>query len=427
MKKKIIIVLVLVMILSIIGVFVCLKLFKKEDVKLTYLDNVMAASTQTKYLSSTLPDVLNYLKNHEITEKTDFSKMNITKSTYKDCTGTVSAENGAYLVSAECPNGKKDGYNINYTVSSGKHLKSLIGITNENNEHVYYGVSDDSKVLIVGNLDNNMNIKWETRISNTEDGNVIIDVNHVSDGYLVFVLNALSDDDYNLEVIKLDKNGKIIKRQSIKESSTIYNTSNDITVVSQMNKSIILLDKDGNVLLELPNISVQAATIQDDIIYYIDSNKEMHLIDTKGKEIKKIQLESSDEKISKLEIVNNKIFAVEEGNIIIYDMNGHILKTNNYSNLSVDKSIYNGEHNQTMIMDITRNNNDIYVNAMLENYQLVDHYDENLTLVNRNIYEMTFSEANDTPIYDTIILGEKPFNINYSNKNGMFFCTNYID
>ena len=424
MRKKVIAI-VLVLLIIAVGVIAGLKHFNKKNVEIKYLNEVTAASTITNYLSTAFPDILMYLKHNGIKTRTTLQNIEIAPPRYKNCTGTVTPTDGTYLLEAECKGVGQDGYNVSYSIAKGEKLELLTGILKANNSNIYYGSSKDDKKLIIGNIDDNLKINWETEIPVLMADSMIQKVNVVSDGYLIFILNYDGNSVSGYDVIKLNQSGKIINTKKLTNNYSIYNTDNDTTLISK-DKKAILLDKNANVIKEIEDLEINCATIKDDKIYYLDNKNELHILNKDGKEVKNIDLKYTDESITNIEVVNKKLFIAGTNNIIIYDLNGKILNTFNYSTLSIDKSIYNGEHMDVMIFDILRMNDDIYVNALVEGYNLIDHYDANLELVKRSVHQSPAIDIGSTIMNNTIVPAEKTSLINYSEKYGMFVKTNYI-
>lgn len=427
MKKKIIIVIVLIL-LIVIGIIAYFTLFKKEKgPEFTYVKDVMAASSETKYLSASVKDVLAYLNNHNITGKTDFNKMNIKLKEYQKCSGTVTHKNGTFLVEANCGNDEKDGYATNFSISSKSNLKSLSGVFPVSNGDIYYGKSKADKRVNVGFLDYEMNIVWEAQIPIKTNDVIVTKVNVLSDGYLVVIANLKNDEIDYYDLVKIDKNGKVIKQEKTLKEYNVYNTSNDVTLLKTSENSVILLDKDIKRIAKIDIVKPTVMTIEKNSIYFIDESKNFHIIDKNGKEKKSFELDTKDEGYMQIEVVNNKIFVVGNKNITTYDKNGNLLDTFNYSDLRVDKSIYNLEHNDNVILSAIKLNDLIYVNVNLEIYSLLDYYDSNLKNVHRNIYEVPFAEIGSISFNPSIIGGDVPYNLSYSEEYSRFVKINYID
>ena len=427
MKKKIIIVIVLVL-LIVMGIFAYFTLFKKEKgPELTYVKDVMAASSETNYLSASIKDVLAYLNTHNITEKTDFNQMNIKLKEYQKCSGTVTPKNGTFLIEANCGNDEKDGYNTNFSISNKSNLKALSGIIPVSDGDIYYGQSKIDKRVNVGFLDNNMNIKWEAEIPIKTNEVIVTKVNILSDGYLVVIANLKNDDIDYYDLVKIDKTGKVVKQEKTLKEYNVYNTSDDVTLLKTSENSVILLDKDIKRIDEIDLVKPSVMTIEKNNIYYIDNDKNFHIINKKGKESRSFKLDTSDNGYMQIEVINNKIFVVGDKNITTYDKNGNLLKTVNYSDLRVDKSIYNEKHNDNSILTAIKLDDFIYINVNLEIYSLLDYYDSNLEKVHRNIYEVPFAEIGSTYFNPSIVGGDIPYNLSYSEEYSRFVKTNYID
>lgn len=428
-RKKVTIIIIVLLLIVGVGIFVYFSFSKKEkEPELTYLKDVMAASSETKYLSATIEKVLDYLNNHEITQKTEFNKLNVTLPEYEKCSGTVTPKNGTYLVEANCGNSDKDGYTINFTLSSKKsNLKSFGGFISVENGNIYYGPSKEDKRINVGFLDNDMNIGWETAIPIKTNDAIVSKVNVLSDGYLVVIANLKNNDISYYDLVKIDKTGKVVKQEKTLSDYIVYNTSDDITLVKTPEKSVILLDKDIKRIDEIDLINPNIMTIKKDNIYYIDGDKNLHIIDKKGKEKISFVLDTTDEGYMQLEIINNKIFVLGDKNVVTYDKNGNLLNIFNYDNLRVDKSIYKGEHIDSSIHDIRKVDDYIYINAFIEAYNLLDYYDSNLEQVHRNIYEIPYAEIGSTTFSQNIVGGDVPYSLNYSEEYGRFVKLNYID
>lgn len=429
MKKKVIIVIIILILLVAVGIFAYFSLSKKEkEPELIYIKDVMAASSETKYLSATIEKVLDYLNNHEITQKTEFNKLNITLPEYEKCGGTITPKNGTYLVESNCGNSDKDGYTVNFALSSKKsNLKSLGGFISLENGNIYYGPSKEDKRINIGFLDNDMNIGWENAIPIKTNDVIISKVNVLSDGYLVVIANLKNDDIDNYDLVKIDKTGKIIKQETKDKTYRVYNTSKDTTLVKDSEDKIILLDKDLKTTKELSLVKPLVISVENNNIYYIDEDKNLHITNKEGKEKISFALDTTDEGYMQLEIINNKIFVLGDKSITIYDKNGNLLNTFTYDNLRVDKNIYNEEHNDNAIYDVRKVDDYIYVNVFLEVYNLLDYYDSNLEQVHRNIYEMPYAEIGSTTFSQNIVGGDIPYSLNYSEEYGRFVKMNYID
>lgn len=427
MKKKIIIILIALIILIIGGIFVYLKFFKKGSETLTYLNEVKKLSTQTEYLKETIPSVLTYLKTNNVTVETDYSKININNSNYKDCTGKITPANNVYTLTAECKNNEAGNYNINYVLTKSENLQQLNYVSLVNGGYIYGGSSDKKQNKIIGFLNEDGTIRWESKIDVETDTDIIQNVNPVSDGYLVFVQSIAADQKSKVVLIKLDLNGKVIstKKTDIQYYVLTPKTGNDITVVGDTNK-LWIIDKDGNTVKELKNAIAKVTTISEDTIYYIDKNNNLVTLDKNGNEKDKIKLSGLNKYIFGIEIIANKVFVIDSDKAITYNTDGTRIKEFDYKSLAISKKIYSGKHQQNYIINIAKFNNNVYVNTLIDSYIMVDHYDQNLELVNRNIYEGKIADIGSVMYNNVIMMGESISQINYSEENKMFVKTVYL-
>ena len=427
MKSKFILILSIIVLLICVGFVFFLKKDSRQE--LTYINEIIGASSETKYLSETITNVLSYLNDHNIEEKTDFNKMNINSKKFSKCMGIITPQKSSYLVEANCGNDKNDGYNINVHVSSSElNLKTVDDIIPIENGNLYFGVSKEEKRLSLGFLDSNMNILWEYKIPIKNENAYIQKVDTLSDGYLVSIIN-FKDEDYKdidyYELVKIDKSGQILKQVRNPEYKSLNNSSNDIVLMKSTDSVVVLLDKNLKKINELELVKPYTLKLEKDNIYYIDEDKMFHITNIKGKQKSSFELDTDDEYYSQIEIVGNKILVAGDKNIVTYDKNGNMLKKFNYSNLRPDKKIYKGEHFDTSISSVIRVGEFIYVNVLFDVYHLLDYYDSNLEKVHRNIFEIPFVDIGSSIYKQKIVVDENPYNLNYSDEYSRFVKIEY--
>jgi hypothetical protein len=417
MKKKIFIfiVIILIIIISIIVFYLHFIKKEKEEVVISDINNT---SLQSKYLNSSLQKVLEYLSNNDVKENTPYNKINVNTDSYKNCNGEINVSADFYTLSGECDN--DSGYMINYNLIKSGSLKQVYNFIKIDNGYLYIGVNKNNSI-IVGLLNDDNSKVWQTDIGSESENSYILSIKVVSDGYLIFLGNI----EKNMGVIKLDTSGKLVNETNLNIKGLLCepSLSNDEVAITN-GKKIIILDNNGNVIKQLEKKISKTLTYYNKNIYYVDDKNKLHILDINGVQKKSFKLKGLDDNLIKLEIVNGNIFALSTDKVTIYDKEGSILSKCDYSLLLIKD---NKKTSSNYIVDEDRNDNDIYINVSIGEYTLIDHYDENLNLIERKVYSKLIINIDSSVYNDVISINKTTTNIQYSEKYGMFVKINYLD
>lgn len=161
--------------------FCLFEFFSKKTEKLFYLNDTLEPSLESSYLQESIPNILKYLDTNEVKTNTFFSQMGI-KSKEK-CLGTVVPNGNVYTVSASCKN-NSSGYDIKYILTKGITLETLDSISEVTGGYIFSGTTSESGVI--GFLDKNGNLKWQTKINFAEKQHAVYNVIEIDDGYVFF-------------------------------------------------------------------------------------------------------------------------------------------------------------------------------------------------------------------------------------------------
>lgn len=402
MKKKIIIIIIF-LILILVGVYFIF--FKKDKIKMTYVEENFFPSTEVMFMK-------------EITNSALENPLNspFKSNEYKKCEGMALGDKNFYTISASCEE-EKNSYTIKHIVNKKSKIDEFVTAKETPGGYFYSGYSSKEKKSYVGFLNLDGSIKWETELAFANTDFKVYDFVVVEDGYILASQNINTDDEpWGVTLLKLDEKGSIITSKAI--ISTAYMPmlkTNQKQVVLNDGVKVIYIDKDLKEEKYINNIEVIDVDIDSEYIYYLDSEKNMYSY--KNEESKK--LFKVEEEVNSFDIVNNKFFLIGE-NAYVYDNNYNKTKTFTYNNLAVKKDEEAG-----YIISKERFLDNIYINYYANGYLIFDRYDSNLELVNRNVLALQSFEMGNNIINMKMMGGEELSTINYSEKYGAIIKTLY--
>lgn len=403
MKKKFFLVIVLIIL---IGFLIFYFVFNKKDNKeIMYVSENVFPSTQVKFMEEKMLDVLN-----------DLSLKSFNSEKYDGCSGSVINKNDVYEVSAKCSKKENNSYTIKNFINKNSKIEEFVAFKETTGGYFYSGYSNTLESSIVGFLNLDGSIKWEREYSIPNKEFRIYDFTSVDDGYIFASQNINSKELWSVMLLKVDVNGNLVKTLSLQSSAYMpYLESNNLDKVAINGLlKIVYVDKDLNEQKIIDDVEVIDIDIVQDDIYYLDSDNNVNLY----KDGKSSLLFKADEDANTLEVVNNKFFLLGD-NVTTYDKDYKKIKTFDYSNLSVKK----GDTNYILSTDRFLDN--IYINYYSNGYLVVDKFDQNLELVNRNVLKAQNIDFGNTIINMKIFMGEEIANLNYSDKYKAIVKTTY--
>jgi len=422
-NKKIVIIIAIV-IIAIIAILILIFSDKGEsNEKFTYLESTKEISRQGEYLSSTISSVMEKINSHKISGNVKFSDVGISAHGYGDCDGKISIENNVYKLTAECEKDNDDAYKIEQSLIKGTKLEQMQNIIRVENGYVFMGSGGLNKG-VVGYLDDSDTIKWETEIPFDSENSSVLSVNMVIDGYIATIQKPIDEENSELQFIKLDKNGNIVKTNKIKTEAYVLipkSNFNDI-VVAACDDYIYILNKDGDVTKEVRKAGITAIAVSENNVYCIDSNETIYSFDKNGNIIDQLSILDPEELVMNFEVANGKYFVLYNKKLLTFDSEGKELNNFDYYSLAVSKKT---KHEQGMIVDSYKIGNNIYVCYLVDEYIITDKYNQNLELIERITYKSHNLEINSVNYNLKMFLNEEIVNINYSDQYKMFIKNIY--